>query len=95
MNKTKSKSTKAKAQPPVELAPMRDNRLACECKIEPLPMKNTNLKLPPAAVRAMERLKVVHGYTNTFAITRGLVMLEQSLNYSVEPWRTAAKGGAQ
>jgi len=59
MNKTKTKTTKAKAVP--------------------LADKKTNLRLPVEAVSALHRLKVVYGHSNKFAVTRGLMMLEQSL----------------
>jgi|GEM_PF-3259982 len=60
MNKTKTKSTKAKALPPA--------------------VKNTNLKLEPVAVAVLNRLKVVYGVSNSFAISRGVVLLEQQLS---------------
>ncbi len=42
-------------------------------------IKNTNLKLAPEAVAALARLKVIYGVSNTFAITRGLLLLEEQL----------------
>jgi len=41
--------------------------------------KKTNLELSPLAQDALARLKQNHGVNRTFAIERGVVMLEQSL----------------
>ena len=50
-------------------------------------IKNTNLKLAPEAVAALARLKVIYGVSNTFAIERGVALLENSLQ--------ELRGGAQ
>lgn len=42
--------------------------------------KQTNLELSAPARGALRRLKTRHGVTKTFAVERGLVMLEQYLN---------------
>jgi hypothetical protein len=43
------------------------------------PSKNTALPISEAAAAALSRLKAKHGVTRTFAIERGVIMLEQSL----------------
>jgi hypothetical protein len=39
----------------------------------------TNLELTPEATACLQRLKAVHGVNRTFAISRGVILLEQSL----------------
>jgi hypothetical protein len=44
------------------------------------PLKKTNLKLNQPAVDCMARLKARHGIGQTFAIERGVILLETQLN---------------
>jgi hypothetical protein len=46
---------------------------------EEQPSKKTNLELTPEATACLHRLKSIHGVNRTFAISRGVILLEQSL----------------
>ena len=45
----------------------------------PAPLKGTNLKLPLPVVECLARLKATYGMSNTFAVIRGVLALEQTL----------------
>ena len=45
----------------------------------PLVIKKTNLELSQLAIDALARLKTNNGVNRTFAIERGVIMLEKSL----------------
>jgi len=64
MSNTTTKKTKIKLLP----APLA-----------PLVSKKTNLELSGDCLAALARLKENHGVNRTFAISRGVIMLEQSL----------------
>ena len=44
------------------------------------PAKKTNLELSGNALAALARLKQQHGMSRTFAIERGVLLLEQKIN---------------
>ena len=48
--------------------------------LAPLVSKKTNLELSGNCLAALARLKQNHGMSRTFAIERGVIMLEQKLN---------------
>ena len=47
--------------------------------LAPVASQKTNLELLPEAIEALARLKANHGVNRTFAVSRGIIMLEQSL----------------
>lgn len=76
MSKSKTKASR-------ELPMQREIRIARAFGVippeSPAPIKGTNLKLPQPVVECLARLKSTYGMSNTFAITRAVLALEQTL----------------